>query len=56
MSKNKKVGDKKREVGKGGSPPSGTKNEKPAARKVDRGGMPKTGKKDVSNERGGGLH
>lgn len=58
MSKHKKGGDKKREVGKAGSPPSGTENEKPAKRKDERAGTPKVGKKDLGGgeDGGGGLH
>lgn len=57
MSKHKRVGDGKRKVGKAGSPPSGTKNEKPAKEKDERNNVPKSSKKDVGNgETGGGLH
>ena len=57
MSKHKKVGDKKDKVGKAGSPPSGTENEKAREGKDDAVNVPKTPKKDVGGgERGGGLH
>jgi hypothetical protein len=57
MSKHKKVGDKKEEVGKAGSPPSGTENEQARDGKEDQSSLPKVSKKDVGGgERGGGLH
>lgn len=57
MSKHKKAGDEKTKVGKAGSPPSGTKNEKPRDGKGERATVPKVSKKDVGGgETGGGLH
>ncbi|HEX8174856.1 MAG TPA: hypothetical protein VF543_07040 [Pyrinomonadaceae bacterium] len=58
MSKHKKVGDEKTKVGKAGSPPSGTENEKPRDEKDKRASLPKVSKKDVGggDEKGGGLH
>ena len=57
MSKQKKAGHKKNEVGKAGSPPSGTKNEMPVRGKTNKPGIPKKSKKDVGAGRGGGqLH
>jgi hypothetical protein len=57
MSKHKKAGDKRDKVGKAGSPPSNTENEKPRTGKGKRTSMPKEGKKDSGSERrGGGLH
>ncbi|HEX8747662.1 MAG TPA: hypothetical protein VF717_10725 [Pyrinomonadaceae bacterium] len=56
MSKHKKAGDRKAEVGKAGSPPSGTENEKPRDEKDESTSVPKVGKKDVGGEAGGGLH
>jgi hypothetical protein len=57
MSKHKKAGDKREEVGKAGSPPSGTENEKPREEKDDRARVPKT-KKDKSGgvDEGRPLH
>ena len=51
MSKHKRGGDDKK-VGKAGSPPSGTKNERPREDKKKEEHLPKIGKK----KRGGGLH
>jgi hypothetical protein len=57
MSKHKKAGDKRDKVGKAGSPPSNTRNEKPRKGKAKRTSLPKESKKDVGGgERGGGLH
>lgn len=56
MSKHKKVGDEKERVGKTGSPPSSTKNEKRRKGKNDKQRMPKVSKGDVGGERGGALH
>lgn len=56
MSKHKRAGDEKK-VGKAGSPPSGTKNEKPRDKKDKRESVPTVSKKDVGGgETGGGLH
>jgi hypothetical protein len=56
MSKNKRAGNAKK-VGKAGSPPSGTKNEKPRDGKDKRESVAKVSKKDVGGgEPGGGLH
>lgn len=54
MSKHKRVGDKKERVGKAGSPPSGTKNEKAREGKKDKGRLPKVSKSNVGGESGGG--
>jgi hypothetical protein len=51
MSKHKRVGDEKDSVGKAGSPPSGTENEKPRKGKDDQSSVPKVSKDDV-----GGFH
>lgn len=57
MSKHTRVGNKKSEVGKAGSPSSGTENEKRRdEKKKKRASMPKVSKKDVGGEKGGGLH
>jgi hypothetical protein len=56
MTKHKKVGDEKDEVGKRGSPPSSTKNER--AQKGKKGGhsLPKVGKREVGDPKGRPLH
>lgn len=57
MSKHKKAGDQREKVGKAGSPPSGTENEKPRDEKADHKSTPKESKVDAGGERrGGGLH
>jgi hypothetical protein len=57
MSKHKKAGDKRDEVGKAGSPPSGTQNEKPRDEDKEQESVPKVSKKDVGEGRTGGrLH
>lgn len=57
MSKHKKAGDKRDKVGKAGSPPSATENEKPRDKDKDSGSVPKVSKHDVGQgEKGGGLH
>jgi hypothetical protein len=57
MSKHQRDGDEKMEVGKAGSPPSGTENEKAQSEKDERPVAPKIPKEDVGGgERGGGLH
>lgn len=56
MSKHKKVGDRKDEVGKAGSPPSGTENERSQKGETKRPAMPKISKGDVGGSGGGKLH
>jgi hypothetical protein len=57
MSKHKKAGDKRDKVGKAGSPPSGTENEKAREGKDDRASLPKTKKEDAGGaDRGKPLH
>lgn len=57
MSKHKKAGDKRDKVGKAGSPPSATENEKKRTEDKERENVPKTSKHDVGGgETGGGLH
>ncbi|MBD0370124.1 MAG: hypothetical protein ICV60_04765 [Pyrinomonadaceae bacterium] len=57
MSKHKRAGDEKAEVGKSGAPPSGTENEKAVDEKEESRSVPKVSKKDVGEgSRGGGLH
>lgn len=58
MGKRKKVGDDKDEVGKTGSPPSSTENEKAQEGERNRPlSVPKIGKDEVGGGmRGGGLH
>jgi hypothetical protein len=57
MSKHKRVGDKKDEVGKAEAPASGTENEKPRDEKEKDASVPKVSKRDVGGgESGGGLH
>lgn len=53
MSKHKRVGDKKDEVGKAGSPSSGTENEKAREGKEDEPRMPKVSKKDTGGRKSG---
>jgi hypothetical protein len=56
MGKHEKV-DKKDKVGKAGSVPSATKNEKARKGKGRQSSLPKEGKQDSGSERrGGGLH
>lgn len=56
MSKHKRAGDDKEEVGKAGSTPSSTENEKAQAGRDDAERVPKISKKDVGGESGGPLH
>jgi hypothetical protein len=56
MSKHKRVGDKKDKVGKAGSPPSGTENEKARQGKDDEPGLPKLSKDEVNRKGGKPLH
>jgi hypothetical protein len=57
MSKHEKVSDEKKKVGKAGSPPSGTENEKARDKKDKRQSVPKVDKGEVGGgESGGGLH
>jgi hypothetical protein len=53
MSKHKRVGDKKDEVGKAGSPPSGTENEQARAGKDDKPGVSKVSKESTGGGQDG---
>lgn len=57
MNKQKKAGDKRGKVGKSGSPPSNSRQEKVRGGKGEQG-LPKVSKKDIGSgrQRGGRLH
>jgi hypothetical protein len=56
MSKHKRAGDKKDKVGKAGSPPSGTENERPPEGKEKERGQPDVSKREVGEPDGKPLH